>query len=287
VPLPAGSPVNVAVGLGRSRVAVDFAGPLSIDGFGQLLVERLVSAGVGIDDAPRTDAPTTLAVVHLDAQRRATYGFYLSGTSAAVPVDAVTLADGSALHVSFGAVGPTSDPAGLALVDLLRREAGRRVVTLDPNVRRVADEDRPSTVAAIEDAVAACDLVKVSDEDLATLHPGEDPAAVAERWVALGPAVVVVTLGPEGALARGVAGDVAVPGRRVAVVDTVGAGDAFTSGLLASLHRSGHLDRSALRRLDSQALLAAMDVAVEVSAITCTREGADPPTRDELTTLRG
>jgi fructokinase len=287
-PSPAGSPVNVAVGLGRLGVATAYRGTLSEDGFGRALAERLRGAGVDLSLVRTVAAPTTLAVVHLDADRRASYGFYLDGTSATARDDdgAPAIPDGAALHVSFGAIGPTHQPAGVALVDLVRTTAGQRVVSLDPNVRPSAIDDLDRTVAAYEDAVRSSDVVKVSDEDLALLYPGEDPIVVAARWAGTGPAVVVVTRGPDGAVAVVDGDHVEVPGTRVEVVDTVGAGDAFTSGMLASLAGSGLLTRAALRSAAPAAIHAALEHAVRVAALTCTREGADPPTADEVP-LRG
>lgn len=286
-PSAAGSPVNVAVGLGRLGVATAFCGTVSTDGFGDLLATRLNDADVGLELLRPVDAPTTLAVVHLDAEGRASYGFYLDGTSATAPTAATlpVLPDGAALHVSFGAVGPTQEPAGGALVHLLEREAGRRVVSLDPNVRPSAIGELAATVARLDAAIAASDVLKVSDEDVGLLHPGEDVESVAARWAEAGPALVVVTRGPDGAVAFGPFGRLEVPGQRVEVVDTVGAGDAFTSGLLAWLATSGLLDRGALRGAGQAELTAALEHAVQIAAITCTRPGADPPTAAELTVI--
>lgn len=281
-PTAAGSPLNVAVGLGRLGVAAAFVGTVSTDRFGDVLATRLDDAGVALDLVTPVDAPTTLAVVHLDDEGRASYGFYLTGTSAAALRTEVlpTLPDGAALHVSFGAIGPTHRPAGEALLDLLHREAGRRLVSLDPNVRPAA-LDAP-TVDRLERAVAVCDVVKASEEDLALLHPDTAPEAVAARWADSGPALVVVTRGPDGAVAFGPSGRLEVPGRQVDVVDTVGAGDAFTSGLLAGAARLGLLDGAALRTAETDALQEVLEHAVRVSALTCTRPGADPPTAAEL-----
>lgn len=283
-PSAAGSPVNVAVGLGRLDVATAFAGTVSTDGFGDLIATRLNDAGVALDLLNPVEAPTTLAVVHLDAEGRATYGFYLDGTSAAaLRTDMLpSLPDGAALHVSFGAIGPSHEPVGGALCRLLRREAGQRVVSLDPNVRTSAIGDVATTLARLEDAVDASDVVKVSDEDLTLLHPGTDPEAVAARWADGGPALVVVTRGPDGAVAFTGSERLQVAGQRVSVVDTVGAGDAFTSGLLARLAATGLLDRDRLRDADPAALADALEHAVRVAAITCTRAGADPPTAAQV-----
>jgi fructokinase len=285
VPLPGGSPYNVAVGLGRLGTPTRFLGHRSTDGFGRLLTARLEEAGVTLDATTLTDAPTTLAVVHLDEQARASYGFYLAGTSAAglrtehLP----DLGDATAVHLSLGAVTLDTEPAGAAFVALVAREAGRRTVTLDPNVRPSVIADLPAYAERLAATVARCDLVKVSDEDLALLHPDEPAVDVARRWVGAGPAAVVVTRGPHGALGLTAAGaEVDVPGEQVEVVDTVGAGDAFSSGLLDALGRQGDLERDRLRDLGPDGLRSAIEAAVHVAAITCARPGADPPRRSEL-----
>lgn len=284
VPLPGGSPVNVAVGAGRLGVPVAYLGLLSTDGFGTLLADHLRDADVRLDLAPRVFAPTTLAVVHLDLRGRADYGFYLDGTSAAAlrPDRLPDLPDGAALHVSFGAVGIAQEPTGETLRMLLRREAGRRLVSLDPNVRRTATPDVRLARELLDDTVTACDLVKVSDEDLSLLHPGEDPERVAARWAERGPALVVVTRGIGGAVAFGRSGRVEVEAIEVEVVDTVGAGDAFTAGLLAHLLDVGVATRRDLDDVDAGEVTAALLAAGLVAALTCTRRGADPPTRAEV-----
>jgi fructokinase len=284
-PLPGGSPYNVAVGLGRLGTSVGYLGRCSTDGFGHLLTHRLAEAGVALDAVVGTNDPTTLAVVHLDDDARATYGFYLAGTSAAGLTGAALpdLGDATALHVSLGAVTLDTDPAGAAFRTLLIREAGRRTVSLDPNVRPSVIADLPGYARRLGELIATCDLVKVSDEDLTLLYPGEDPAVVARRWVDAGPVAVVVTRGPDGAvgwLADGT--EVEVAGVAVEVVDTVGAGDAFTSGLLDALAGAGRLERTQLRSVRADELRDALRAAVRVAAVTCTRAGADPPTRDEL-----
>lgn len=289
-PLPGGSPYNVAMGLGRLRTATAYLGGLSTDAFGARLTTRLEADGVDLSLAPRFDAPTTLAVVHLDDAGRASYGFYLDGTAAAVldRTHLPVLPDGAALHVSLGAIGLGHAPTGRTLAHLLERSADERVTSLDPNVRpRVFDDvgDRASYRRLLEGLLPAVDLVKVSDEDLAVLRPdARDPLDTARDWARSGPALVVVTRGPHGAVAlRPDGGEVEVAGDSVEVVDTVGAGDAFTSGLLAWCERERLLDPEALRAADDAAIATALRAAVGTAALTCTRPGADPPRLDELT----
>lgn len=288
LPLAGGSPYNVAVGLGRLGRTTRYLGGLSRDAFGERMADRLAAEEVDLTLAPRFDEPSTLAVVHLDRQGRATYGFYLDGTAAAL-LDAdhlPTLPDGASLHVSLGAIGFAHAPTGAALAALLQRESGRRLTSLDPNIRPLVFDQAGGVgayAAQVDEVVRSLDLVKVSDEDLELLHPDEGWHAAAAAWAASGPALVVVTRGPDGAVALAADGrEVTVPGEHVEVEDTVGAGDAFTSGLLAWVDREGVTDRGALAGLDDAALEAALLFARRVAAITCTRAGSDPPRAEEL-----
>lgn len=287
LPLPGGSPYNVAVGLARLEADVGYLGGLSSDGFGTTMAERLRAEGADLSLAAWTDLPTTLAVVHLDDDGRASYGFYLDGTSAAAleEADLPSLPEGAALHVSMGAIGLRYDPAGRTLAALVARERGRRFVSFDPNIRPSAVAGPVADYAALMDElVADLTLAKVSDEDLQLLHPDRHPIEVARSWAAAGPALVVVTLGADGAVAVSAQGEpIAVPGESVQVVDTVGAGDAFTSGLLAWLDRHDALSDAGLRALSPGQIEAALLHARHVAAITCTRAGSDPPRADELT----
>jgi fructokinase len=287
-PLPGGSPLNVAVGLGRLGMPTGYLGVLSRDAFGDLLAARLADAGVATVLPGRSGVPTSLAMVHLDAVGVASYSFYLDGTSAvglrtedvaALPAEVAA----APLHVSLGAVTLATPGTGTTLVGLLADASRRRFTSLDPNVRPAVIPDLAAARAALDAAAAVVDLVKVSDEDLAVLAPRTDPLEAARRWAADG-TLVVVTRGADGAVAlRGddVLAEVASP--RVPVVDTVGAGDAFTSGLLATLDAGGLLDRGMLARADGGTIAVALRAAARVAAITCTRPGADPPRRDELT----
>ena len=289
-PLPGGSPYNVAVGLGRLQVDTGYLGGLSTDAFGQRLAARLAEDDVDVSLSPRYAEPTTLAVVHLDDAGRASYGFYLTDTAAAVleAADLPKLPADAALHVSLGAIGLGHRPTGLALAALLRDAGAQRFTSLDPNVRPTvfdAVDGRDAYRRLLEDLLPSVDLLKLSDEDLTELRPEEpDPLAVARAWAARGPALVVVTYGPDGAVAvRPDGSDVEVSGEAVEVVDTVGAGDAFTSGLIAWCERHHLLDADALRAADDAAIADALRAAVHLAAVTCTRAGGDPPRLGELT----
>jgi len=284
-PLPGGSPFNVAIGLGRLGIGARYLGPLSDDGFGDLLAARLDEAEVERELTGRTPLPTSLAMVHLDDAGHAAYRFYLDGTSAtSLQHDDVAALDTStALHISLGALTFATATTGPVLATLARDAPRRPFVSLDPNVRPAVMGDLDEAARTMADVVSRVDLVKVSDDDLAALHPGEDPLAIAGRWARSGPALVVVTRGEKGAFAvRREGGTLTIASPKVAVVDTVGAGDAFSSGLLAALDERGALVRGRLVTLPANELDAALRFAAEVAALTCTRAGSDPPRRDEL-----
>jgi fructokinase len=138
----------------------------------------------------------------------------------------------------------------------------------------------------VDELVGLSDVVKASAEDLAWLLPGRAPADVAAAWLSQDCGLVAVTLGVDGvvAVAPGT-GPVWRPSPRLEVVDTVGAGDAFMSALLAALFQRdllGASRRDKLRAIGPQVLADILDQAVLAAALTCTRRGADPPTIGEL-----
>ncbi len=288
--IPGGSPANVAVGLARLGAPVQMLTRLSRDGFGRRIGAHLAGSGVGLDLAVEAAEPTPLAVATLDMQGRASYSFYVQGTAdrmwqaAEVPERLPT----GSQALCVGSLALALEPGAGLLGGLLERERQRAEVTvvLDPNVRPALMGDPDAARARTRRLVVASDVVKVSDEDLAWLAPGEDPQAAARAWVATGPQLVVVTRGAAGAYAVTAAGvEVAVPAAAVTLVDTVGAGDAFTSGLVDGLRREGALGgqaRSWLGELDAEVLGSVLARAIRVSALTCGRRGADPPYAAEV-----
>jgi fructokinase len=281
---PGGSPANVAVGLGRLGLDVALLTRLSTDHFGQLIRDHLVQSHVDLSLATVTTARTTVAMVTLTPDGNAGYSFGIDGgADDGWRVDELppSLPAGSALHIS-GALALAVPSMGAALSALLDREHGQRVITLDPNPRPALGADLS---VLFEQWLPRADIVKVSQEDLAVLCPGEPAPAVARRWLGSGASLVVVTRGADGlyALASESAMEsVELPAPPVDLVDTVGAGDAFMAGLLAALSEAGRLSSAGLRGADREELAAALGFAQRVAALTCTRVGADPPWRADL-----
>jgi fructokinase len=280
---PGGSPANVALGLARLGHRVRFATRLGRDEDGLLVRGHLESDGVRLVDGSVVDDRTSTATATLDATGAATYVFDLHWD-----LPDVELSDVAHLHT--GSIAATLSPgAARVRAAVAAASAAGATTSYDPNLRpRIMgspDEERPG----VERLVAASDVVKASDEDLAWLYPGAAADDVVRRWAGLGPALVVVTRGEQGATAtRAAAPDelLAVAPRPVTVVDTVGAGDAFMSGLLSGLLDAGLLGgreaRRALRDAAAEQIHEALSRAVWTSSVTCGRAGAQPPTRHEL-----
>ena len=281
-PFCGGSVFNTAIALGRLGLPTGFFSGLSADFFGDMLREGLKASNVDLRFAKVWDKPSTLAFVKL-VDGHARYSFFDDNSASRM----LTRKDWpkfgtpvTALH--FGSISLIPDPGGATLEALMKREAKKRVVSLDPNIRPGQIRDRRSHLARLRRMIAMADLVKVSDEDVVWMTGGRDFEKAARSWLRLGARVVVITKGGEGVLAFTRRFALALPAVPVTVADTVGAGDTFTAGLLAALSRAGLLDKTALAAISEDALGAALAFAARAAAVTCSRPGADPPWAHEL-----
>ncbi len=278
-----GSPLNVAVGLARLGHPVSLATHIGRDARGATIGALLAEAGVDLSPGSDSAEDTSVAVATLDEQGAATYAFEIEWRMPARPE--------LSGHLHTGSIGALMRPGGLDV--LAAMDAGRHsgTVSYDPNVRPDLMHDHDRTLEEIERRIAVSDVVKASDEDL-EWHAGraldeDEIAGWLRAWRALGPTVVVATLGAKGALALLPSGRIApLPGREVNVADTVGAGDSFMSGLLSGLLDAGLLGgveaRKRLRRARDEVVTAAIQRGINASAITVTRAGAQPPSRADL-----
>ncbi|MEU1349082.1 carbohydrate kinase [Streptomyces sp. NPDC005795] len=275
---PGGSPANVAYGLARLGHDTTLLTQLGADEKGRLIRAHLTAAGVEV----RTDgstAPTPSAVVNLDGAGRASYAFDITWTLGPVSLERPPA------HVHTGSIAAVTEPGAAAVVAAVESLRAAATVSYDPNVRPELMGDHEAAVRKAERCVALSDVVKASDEDLEWLYPGVEPVKAAERWLATGPAVVLVTRGGDGAFAVLPAGPLTVDALPAEVVDTVGAGDAFMSGTLHALAAHGLLGpagRERLRALDRATAKDVLRHASASAAVTVARAGASPPDPAEL-----
>lgn len=282
LPAPGGAVFNTAIALGRLGEDAGFLSGLSTDIFGEQLIAYLKDSGVSCDFSIRSARPTTLAFVKL-TDGQAEYSFVDENTAGRM-IDPQSLPDipGDVQALHFGAISLISEPCGYAYEELHRRNCDRTVISLDPNIRPGFVSDEQEYRSRLARMIATSDIVKVSGEDLDWLEPGEDFEAVARKWIADGVSIVVLTMGKDGARAVTRSLDAKAPGLDVDVIDTVGAGDTFNAGFLASLRTSGALSKARLASLDHGTLTSALSFASRVAAVTVSRAGANPPWKDEL-----
>jgi fructokinase len=274
-----GSPLNVAVGLARLGRDVDFLTRIGDDLYGQRIAEYVNAAGAQLVSGSQAAARTATARAAVGEDGSADYVFdldwQLSGTPTVAPP----------LFVHTGSIAAVQEPGCLAVLALVDTYHVSATVTFDPNVRPSLIVDRDLARERIERLVEHSDIVKVSEEDLRWIDPDHPPERIAQTWLALGPAVVAVTMGNRGATAVCAAGVARVPARPVKVVDTVGAGDAFMVGLIDALWERDLLGagrRADLAAIDLDALTAALATASNAAALTVARAGADLPDRAAL-----
>jgi len=278
-----GSPFNVAMGLARLEADAAFFGGISKDAFGEKLVQKLRSEGVSDAYILRTDYLTTLSVVQKDDHGKPAYTFY--GSEAAdrmITVEDLPDFAEPPLFLHIGSYTAMVEPVATAFRALIEREKRNTLISFDPNIRPTVVADMARWRKNTEALVPLTDVVKVSDEDLALIAPGEKIADIARNWLALGAGLVIVTKGVDGAEAFTRTTETGCPGIKVDVEDTVGAGDTFQAALLAGLKEMGATDRNALAALDEAGLKRLLEFAVSAAAVTCSRRGADLPRRSEL-----
>ena len=261
-PCPGGSIYNIAVGLGRLQTPVGFLGSISTDFFGDLLVNYLVESGVSTEFTRRAPGPTTLAFVSLPDGRHTEprYVFYANDAvdrSLSLTDLPAQLSDQvQALH--FGSISLVLEPTATTLEALMQRESGKRILSLDPNIRPSLIPDRETYCQRFEGWLRYVDILRLSLADLEWLYPNRKPFELIKRWLRLGPSLCLLTLGSRGAsgfTADGLESE--VPSPKISVVDTVGAGDTFLAAALNWLYENKMLkDKQGLRGLTKVQLTA-------------------------------
>ncbi len=276
---PAGSLLNVAVGVVRLGQPAAFACKIADDYFGRFLRSYIVAEGIDTRFLTMGTGRSSLAFVAMEAGQP-TFSIYREGaadtllTIADVP-DAL-LTETAILHIgSISLLGGSTPATVLATVERLK---GRALLSLDPNLRPDMVQDEQGYRALLQKLFTLIDILKLSDADLAWLMPNTPAEQALRELLAQGPALVVVTRGAQGAIAaKAGASLVGAPGFPVEVVDTVGAGDTFSAALLVRLAQRQVVTRAALQNVLGEDLQEMLRFAAAAAALNCTRAGADPP----------
>ncbi|QBX35435.1 carbohydrate kinase [Paracoccus liaowanqingii] len=281
-PLAGGAVYNTAIALGRLGRATGYLWPISRDPFGDQILAPLAEAGVNTDLCPRTDRLTTLALVTL-TNGEARYSFYDEGSAGRmlVPGDIGPLPR-TVTALFAGGISLVPDPCGATLEGLVAAHHARLPVMIDPNIRPFFVTDPEAYRARLARLLPMADVVKLSSDDLEWLHPDLAPEEAARRILATGPKLVLHTGGESGARAIWAGETVAVPAVRTTVADTIGAGDTFNAGVLASLDRQGLLSKDGIAAITPDQIRAALTLGAQAASVTVSRPGANPPWAHEM-----
>ncbi|MEU0672466.1 carbohydrate kinase [Streptomyces sp. NPDC006172] len=285
-PALGGGPFNTAVALGRLGSPTAFCSRVSRDAFGEALLGRLRESGVDVSPVRRGPEPTSLAVATLDGDGSAAYSFYVDGTADRLFAAPARLPAGTRA-VSFGTCSLVLEPGASAYEELMRASAAQGLFTaLDPNIRPGLIPDADAYRARFKSWLPSVTLLKLSEDDARWL--GGTP----REWLSAGPAAVVVTHGGDGLTVHtgdGVAyadyAEYTVPGEKVEVVDTIGAGDTVNAALLHGLAARDALSPAAPAALGRDGWERLLRFAARAAAVTCSRAGAEPPYASELGAL--
>lgn len=280
-PYAGGAVFNTAVALGRLGAPAGFFSGISADFLGQILRDKLSESGVDSSACVISPRPCTVAFVKL-VDGQATYAFYDENTAGRMLTEADLPVEIDAEALFFGGISLVAEPCGSTYEALMLREAPSRVTMIDPNIRPGFITDAATYRARIDRMLAAADIVKLSDEDLHWLRGTGSTTELARAILSAGARLVCITEGEKGVTGYHSGGEVFVPASPVSVVDTVGAGDTFNAGVLASLSRAGALTKDRIATLTEDEIRDALGLGARAAAITVSRAGANPPWAHEL-----
>ncbi|MDP0927771.1 carbohydrate kinase [Paracoccus onubensis] len=281
-PLAGGAVYNTAIALGRLGEPTAYLWPISRDSFGEVLLRPLTEAGVDTGLCPRSDRLTTLALVTL-AGGEARYAFYDEGSAGRMlSPDEIPALPAQTEAIFAGGISLVPDPCGAAIEALIQRNHAKLPVMVDPNIRPFFIKDEQAYRARLARILPQADIVKLSADDLEWLYPGFGIEDAARQVLALGARIVLQTGGASGARAIWSGETVEAPAIRTSVADTIGAGDTFNAGVLASLRRQGILSKPGIAAITGDQLHAALGLGAQAAAITVSRPGANPPWAHEM-----
>jgi fructokinase len=277
-PIVGGGPANTAKALVKIGIDTQFIDGISTDDYGQMAKNELMASGVKLEYVKYSDKPTCLAIVSLSDSGSASYKFVIENTitfdftSNWLPnpqTEPPTL-----LHI--GTLATVIEPGASVLFDWAHSVSKVAPIVFDPNIRPAVINDREKYVKQVERWVSISSAVKVSDEDIRWLYPFLEIEQVVNNWLAKGPSLIVVTYGDKGLAGYRVDEKVSVDAVKVAVADTVGAGDTVGAILVEAIVKDG-LDTLCGVRLEMM-----LKRAAKAAAITVSRSGANPPTLKEI-----
>jgi fructokinase len=289
LPLPGGCAYNASIAIGRLGIPVAFLGRLSNSFFGEIQLKRLKENNVKDDLIIHCEQNTILAFIKTEEGKEPQYAFYEDGTcDRFLSTEELPALPPDTTCIVFGSISMTMEPIASTIETLILKEASRKVIAFDPNIRPFMIKDRDAYIKRFEKLAGASTIVKISLEDFEFIQPNPDLDEALEKLTAMGSKLAILTLGPDGAIAmlhsdNGNVIKTSVNGINVPnLVDTVGAGDTFIGAFLVWLENKNKMSHNAIDNLTKTELNEALAFANKAAAFVCTRHGAEPPTFDEV-----
>jgi fructokinase len=282
--IPGGSCYNVAIAAARQGQTVSYVTPISTDSLGNVLAQRLIDDGIQLA-TPRTDAPTSLAVVSVN-NGQPSYQFYRNDTAdrqiTPDTLDAAISDQTRVFHVGSLALIEGAD-ADLWAQHFATLAANDVITSLDPNARPVVVKDKDQYVARLLRVMKHARVLKLSDEDLEYLAPDQPLMEAFEQICSeTQAAIIILTKGADGAVVRcGSAQFDVAAAQADPLVDTVGAGDTFMGTLLVEISKTG-LSASKLGSIAKDELARIVTRAARAAALNCQSAGCNPPYEQDL-----
>lgn len=279
-----GSPFNVAIGLARLDQPSSLLTGISEDMFGKRLSSTLEREGVSQELIVKKQLPTTVAFIEKDQHGVPSYSFYGEGTAdRSLTLEDVNLSIDDPIAIHLGSYSIVSQPTADAFLALVKKYSGKSIISLDPNIRAIVEPDMQIWQDRVEELVKLADIVKVSDEDLELMYPELTPQDVIQKWFATGLKLIVLTKGSDGSSLLSSKAKVDIDTPKIKTIDTVGAGDTYQAALLDSV---GNLFRQFGKEWPEQLTAGKLteigNYSAAAAAITCSRQGADLPTRSDI-----
>ena len=277
-PIVGGGPANTAKALSKLGIDTQFIDGISTDDYGQLAKAELVASGVNLDYVKYSDKPTCLAIVSLSDSGSASYEFVIENT-ATFDFTSDWLPNPQSKRpalLHLGTLATVIEPGASVLFDWAQSVAKVAPIVLDPNIRPAVISDRKQYLVQVERWVSISSAVKVSEEDIKWLYPSLEIEQVVNNWFAKGPSLIVVTYGDKGLAGYRQGEKLSIEAVKVLVADTVGAGDTAGAVLVEAIVNNG------LDKLSGEVLETMLNRASKAAAITVSRTGANPPSKEEI-----
>ena len=277
-----GSIYNTCIALSRLGSKVGFMGGISNDFFGQSIKNGLEESNVSDLYAICSDRPSTVAFVNLDSSNPKY--IFLDENSAGRMIRDHEISELkneiNALH--FGSISLIHEPAGGTLESLAIRESINRVISLDPNIRPSQIKDASFHNERLNRIIKHTDIIKLSIEDFEWMSSSLSCKELSLSWLEQGVKIVIVTYGHKGSIAYFKDSVVEVPAKSVKASDTIGAGDTFMAGILNFFDKKNKLSRSSINDITQNDVKEALEFASNAASITVSRQGANPPWKNEV-----